>query len=158
MKKRIVLSINKNGKISLTAPKQRRRIYKPPFKIYDLTWEFHKGDVDFFPSVPHGHSGKYKLDVVNGDVYEKDKKQPIGKIKEKEFDKLKKDKRFIEFAKEVIKWYKKEYPERNIKTPDWVTDKANNSVTTSGFRAYLLAPGYEPNQTYSTKLKTEIYK
>ena len=157
MKRKVVLSLNKNYKISLTAPKQRKRVYRPPFKIYDLTWEFHKNDVDFFPSVPHGHSGKYKLDVVNGDVYEKDKKKPIGRIKEKELDKLKKDKRFIEFASEVIKWYKKEYPERNIKTPDWVTDKANTSAAISDFRAYLLAPEYTPNQSYYTKLKTEIY-
>ena len=49
----------------------RYYMYRPKPKIYKQTWEFHKGDSDPYPSVPHGHSlcdNKLKLRIWDGAV------------------------------------------------------------------------------------------
>lgn len=40
---------------------------RPNVPVKKMYWEFHKGDNDNWPSVPHGHSldGKYKLEIHN---------------------------------------------------------------------------------------------
>ena len=141
-------------------------LYKPRYKILDMTWEFHKGDEDFFPSVPHGHSDKYKLNTVNGEVYDIKAKIIVGKIKDEEFKKLKKDRKFIEYAKEQIEWYRKQYPDREIKTPDWINDANTTSVSMSYYKPQFksdikmmaFAPGYKPKEVIRIKLKTVIKK
>ncbi|MDD6083062.1 MAG: hypothetical protein PUB89_09540 [Oscillospiraceae bacterium] len=97
-------------------------LYRPGYKIGKMAWDFHKGDDDFNPSVPHGHSGQYKLDIVTGDVYDTRTNKIIGKVKEKELLKLKQDQQFVIFAKEVIKLYKENHPNIDIKTPEWINE------------------------------------
>lgn len=52
-------------------------------------WVIHKNDLDPHPSVPHAHDyqNNVKLDLYNGNLYNKTKL--IGRIKEKELSKLK---------------------------------------------------------------------
>lgn len=41
-------------------------------------WQFHQSDVDFFPSIPHGHSRqdhRRKLDVYRGWIYREDRQE-----------------------------------------------------------------------------------
>ena len=44
---------------------------RPNIPVKKMYWEFHKGDNDNLPSVPHGHSldGKYKLEIWSGKIY-----------------------------------------------------------------------------------------
>ena len=46
--------------------------FRPKVSIKKMYWEFHKGDEDYNPSVPHGHAldGKYKLELWSGKIYE----------------------------------------------------------------------------------------
>lgn len=74
-------------------------------------WFFHKGDDDFFPSIPHGHaiSGRRrKLDAYRGWVYQKDTqvgREPRGKIVA-----LWNDETFRAFASAAITNYALKFP------------------------------------------------
>ena len=77
-------------------------------------WLFHKGDDDFFPSIPHGHaiSGRpRKLDAYRGWIYQKDTKitqvgrEPRGKIVA-----LWNDEKFRAFASAAITNYALKFP------------------------------------------------
>ena len=69
------------------------KMYRPREKYYGIAFEFDPYDDDDHPSVPHGDSYNhyYKLDLRNGNVYAK--REKIGHLKEKEFEKLQHDKR-----------------------------------------------------------------
>jgi hypothetical protein len=74
-------------------------------------WLFHKGDDDFFPSIPHGHgiSGRRsKLDAYRGWIYQKDTqvgREPRGKIVA-----LWNDEKFRAFATAAITNYALKFP------------------------------------------------
>lgn len=74
-------------------------------------WLFHKGDDDFFPSIPHGHviSGRQrKLDAYRGWIYQKDTqvdREPRGKIVA-----LWNDEKFRAFASAAITNYALKFP------------------------------------------------
>ena len=93
--------------------KVTRRGYRPPYKIYNLKWEFHQCDVDPAPSVPHGHSieGNSRLSIWDGIVYPKTggRLLEIGKIRKKELKNLRSDVIFTAFVKKTRKWYLEEF-------------------------------------------------
>ena len=101
----------------------RFTMYKPSSKLYNLMWELHKYDDDFFPSVPHGHIGKYKLDVMNGNVYQASTKQLVGHATKKELRILQTNGKFQEFALAHIQWYMQKYPQVPIEIPLWLQGK-----------------------------------
>ena len=142
--------LNKTSHASIIIPKTSHDMYRPRYTIYDLKWDFHECDDDFFPSVPHGHSGEYKLDIVDGIVYDRNNEN-IGNITKKELKKIQNDQKFIQFAREAKKWYQSKYPERDIKTPNWIDKPASKA---SLFRYSYVTRGYR--NKYSVVLQTEI--
>ena len=90
----------------------------PKTKVKGMFWEFHKGDNDDHPSVPHGHSqdGKYKLQLWNGLIYEIQTGQVRYKAKRKEMTALYNYPGFLDFVNEC----RAEYVNRNpaIKLPE----------------------------------------
>lgn len=77
-------------------------------------WQFHKGDKDPFPSIPHGHSIKdkkysnYKLDPFNGHIY--DKKNFICNEKREFIKDLWNNDKFRKFALQSINHFKLNNP------------------------------------------------
>lgn len=70
------------------------------------SWEFHKGDADPFPTVPHGHSLKHrkrKLDPYRGFVYELGKQ--VDRVKRDCTVALWNDRMFRRFAREAIEHF-----------------------------------------------------
>ena len=53
----------------------------PKVRVKGMSWVFHKGDDDYRPSVPHGHStdNLYRLQLWTGNIYE----AQTGKLKYK---------------------------------------------------------------------------
>ena len=84
---------------------------RPNISIKKMYWEFHKGDNDNFPSVPHGHSidGKYKLEIWSGKIYNVQSGKLEYIAKKKDMKALQQYPGFMEFVKEC----RKEYRERN---------------------------------------------
>lgn len=91
---------------------------RPTVPIKKMYWEFHKGDNDNLPSVPHGHSldGKYKLEIWSGKIYNIQSGKVEYIAKKKDMKALQQYPGFIEFVKEC----REEYKERN---PDIVLPK-----------------------------------
>ncbi len=75
------------------------------------------------PSVPHGHSGGYKLDVNDGAVYVGTSNKAIGYTTKKELRRLQNNKDFQCFALEHIAWYKKTFPSVPVGNPVWLNGK-----------------------------------
>jgi len=98
--------------IKIEAPKN----YCTPYKLKSMKWTFHPYDDDFFPSVPHGHSGKYKLDILTGDVIDTVTKIIIGKINQKEMRRLYSDQRFKNIVRKATKYYRSKFPHTDFKT------------------------------------------
>lgn len=94
--------------------------------IYNRKWSFHKYDADFSPSVLHGHSGKYKLDIIDGNVYCGSNKEPDGYARQKDLDALRHDKQFQDFAWERINWYRENFPKIPIEIPPWLKEPTVN--------------------------------
>lgn len=84
---------------------------------FSKDWDFHKGDADPYPSVPHGHDhtdSRRKLHAYRGFIYlqgEPDGRQPRDAI-----IRLWNDVRFRAFAYEAIKHFVNN-------RPDWVWDR-----------------------------------
>ena len=83
-------------------------------KVY---WEFHKGDADFNPSIPHGHSlegksldGKYKLELWSGRIYSQSTGELIGLAKPKDMLRLYHSDGFQDFVNECRAEYTKNNP------------------------------------------------
>ncbi len=87
--------MNKAGKTCIVAS-SRKRIGKKKIKSHGRIWDFHKNDKDPFPSRPHGHNGREKLDIDRGIIYDAITKKPVEIISKKELseirEKLKKSK------------------------------------------------------------------
>lgn len=84
---------------------------RPKTKAKGMLWEFHKGDDDNYPSVPHGHalSGAYKLQLWNGYIFDVSTGKHVYTAKKKDMIALKKEPGFLEFVEEC----RKEYRQRN---------------------------------------------
>lgn len=113
-------------KISLKLKYKRSfipKLYSPCVKLQNCVWIFTIGDPDDKPSVPHGHAKDvgYRLDVWTGNIYPagKERKNTIGRLKTKELRKLYADKKFIDFAKKQISWYRLTYPHIKFYVPEW---------------------------------------
>lgn len=77
-------------------------------------WVFHQYDVDFHPSIPHGHyKGKKhpKLDSYLGWVYQGSKQ--IRRLSRDRIIDLWNDEEFRTFARVAIEWYMDEFPAYN---------------------------------------------
>lgn len=85
---------------------------RPKVQIKQIYWEFHKGDADFNPSMPHGHSldGKYKLELWSGNIYEVSTKELKWIAKPKDMQHLYSHEGFQKFVKECRDEYCKNHP------------------------------------------------
>jgi hypothetical protein len=72
-------------------------------------WEFHKGDPDFFPTIPHGHRVQEKLDAYRGFIYADDRQ--TGRVPRRMIVALWNEEKFRSFAYEAIVHYRETYPE-----------------------------------------------
>ena len=84
---------------------------RPKVPVKKMYWEFHKGDNDNLPSVPHGHSldGKYKLEIWSGKIYNIQSGKLEYIAKKKDMKALQNYPGFMEFVKEC----REDYMERN---------------------------------------------
>ena len=100
--------VNRNNKDR----KVRRTMLAPRTKVKGMTWEFHKGDNDNQPSVPHGHSqdGKYKLQLWSGNIYNVVTGKLEFRAKKKEMKNLQNYPGFKEFVNECREEYKTRNP------------------------------------------------
>ena len=119
--------MKRKGELRLVASRYKSRVahfkaYQPKRQIYNLVWIFHEHDDDFIPPVPHGHSGKYKLDVLNGNVYRGNERKPIGHARKKELYSLQHDRDFQEYARKHIRWYKENHPKIPVEMPIWLRE------------------------------------
>jgi len=71
------------------------------------TWEFHIGDMDPYPSIPHGHEGKKKLDAYQGWVWRGDNRE--SREERWKIIALWNDNKFRDFAIRSIKNYRYVY-------------------------------------------------
>jgi hypothetical protein len=74
-------------------------------------WEFHKGDADPFPSIPHAHqrsNDKRKLDAFLGFIYLRG--TPDGREQRESIARLWNDKKFRIFAEEAIRHFFQQNP------------------------------------------------
>jgi len=81
-----------------------------------MYWDFHKGDADYNPTVPHGHSldGKYKLELWSGRIYEISSGKMYGISRSKEMRALYVFPGFREFVEECREEYRKMHPTINL--------------------------------------------
>jgi hypothetical protein len=78
-------------------------------------WEFHKGDSDFFPSIPHGHSidnHKVKLDAYLGFIYKNNLRHD--RESRQYIVDLWNDEKFRKFARENLNYYLATFPKFNM--------------------------------------------
>ena len=63
-----------------------RTSYVPKHQIYRQMWKMNKYDSDNWPSVPHAHSfsGKQKMDVWTGEVFDAQTHKHVGNARKKE--------------------------------------------------------------------------
>ncbi|MDP2738043.1 MAG: hypothetical protein Q8O82_04855 [Pseudorhodobacter sp.] len=74
-------------------------------------WIFHRGDADFFPSIPHGHKKRQnlvKLDPYLGWMYERSNQ--CGRIKREDIIALWNDDKFRDMASVAIDYYLFNHP------------------------------------------------
>ena len=91
--------------------------YRPRTPIKKIFWEFRKGDDDYRPCVPHGHSlegdkadGKYKLELWTGNIYEEGTQKLHGVAKKKDILLLFNNPEFREFVNECRELYQQKNP------------------------------------------------
>ena len=99
----------------------RRWNLRPRIPINKLYWDFHKGDADFNPSVPHGHSltgrsldGKYKLELWSGKIYFQSTGELFGIAKPKDILRLYQSDEFQNFVNECRLEYMKNNPHMKL--------------------------------------------
>lgn len=99
-------------RIKIRKRRQKIEMLRPKSKVKKMYWEFHKGDADINPSVPHGHSldGKYKLELWSGAIYEISTGKLWGTAKMKEMSTLYRLPGFREFVMECRDEYVKLHP------------------------------------------------
>lgn len=102
------MRIKKVNFIGIADRSQFPKKIRPGFKVGKMTWEFHKFDVDPWPSTPHGHSLTpygYKLDVDNGIIYEIKTRRIYAIVKDEDMALLLNDSKFAKFLIESKKYY-----------------------------------------------------
>ena len=89
------------------------QMLRPRLKVKKMYWEFHKGDADFNPTVPHGHSldGKYKLELWSGKIYEVSTGKLCAMAKGKEMKTLYDLRGFVSFVEECRSEYERTHPD-----------------------------------------------
>ena len=109
------------GSIKKYEPKGRRWNLRPRGPVNKIYWEFHKGDADFNPSVPHGHSlegksldGKYKLELWLGRIYDQSTGEMKGTAKPKDMLRLYRSDGFQDFVNECRAEYAKNNPHMQL--------------------------------------------
>jgi hypothetical protein len=100
-----------------------------------MTWEFHAFDKDFSPSVPHGHSGKYRLDVITGAVIDKTTGMIVAFLDSKEMERLLKDKMFQLLAKKARQYYLENNPGKSLPEIEFI--EGINITKSKGIRLGL---------------------
>lgn len=89
--------------------------YVPRTKFGKVTWVFNSQDDDYWPSIPHGHSIDYKeplkMDTFTGDIYNKNTKQKVGRVKEKELRMLLRDRKFRDMEQKANLYYEDKFPD-----------------------------------------------
>ena len=90
----------------------RHDLLRPKTQVKKMYWDFHKGDSDYNPTVPHGHSldGKYKLELWSGKIYDVSSGKVHGIAKSKEMKILYAYPGFREFVEECREEYRRIYP------------------------------------------------
>lgn len=101
-----------------------------PISLKGLKWDLHITDLDPTPSVPHLHcieNKNLKVNVYNGEVY--DDGINIGKLKDKEFNALWHNKKFLQMVQKARDFYIKQNPNCElVKIPITVDDIDDNVV------------------------------
>ena len=94
------------------SPHWRTTLLAPKLKVKGMLWEFHKGDDDFSPSVPHGHSqdGKFKLQLWTGNIFNVSTGKLEYRAKRKDMTALYNHPGFLEFVKECRTDYASRHP------------------------------------------------
>ena len=112
--------------------------YKPPYQLRRMTWEFHAYDKDFSPSVPHGHSGKYKLDVITGAVVDTTTGLIVAFLDKKEMERLLKDRKFQSLAITARQFYLENNPGASLPDIGFATNKSIIRIRSMAGRNYEL--------------------
>ncbi len=94
-------------RIKLESNMIKTKALSPRIKINKMYWYFRKGDADFNPSVPHGHSieGNYKLELWTGNIIDERTKQVIKQARIKDMLELYNFPGFLDFVEECRKDY-----------------------------------------------------
>ncbi len=105
-----------------------------PIILKGYKWEIHIADEDHNPSVPHLHcidNSKLKIDVNTGEVY--DYGINTGKLKDKEFNALWHDKKFLDLVKRSREYYLEKHPGYQlVKIPFSLDDIDENVIISHG--------------------------
>ncbi len=84
--------------------------YKLPYQLKQMNWEFHVYDSDFSPSVPHGHCGKYRLDVITGAIIDSVTGIIVKYLNKKDIERLLSDRKFQKLAVKAREYYLSQNP------------------------------------------------
>ncbi len=99
-----------------------------------MKWELHITDRDPNPSVPHLHcveNKNVKINIYNGEVY--DDGINIGKLKDKEFNALWHDTKFVNMVQKARDFYLKEFPNyKLVQIPFCLNDIDENVIISRG--------------------------
>ena len=83
--------------------RRRFRIYRPPYSLKRILWEFHRYDDDPFPSKPHGHglsSNRHlKLNIHTREIHNSATGAIEGRISKKDYQRLWNDSRFVKLVR-----------------------------------------------------------
>ena len=133
--------------------KSRFWAYSPREKLQNCIWLFKIGDPDDNPSVPHAHAAEYgyRLNAWTGEIFPAgtERKNIIGQLNRKELDKLHSDKKFKDFAKRQIAWYKEAYPNIHFFVPEWFEAE---------FKMVAMHSGMTKNDSFAFVAIARIYK
>lgn len=105
-----------------------------PISLKGNKWELHITDMDPKPSVPHLHcvtNKNKKINIYNGEVY--DDGINIGKLKQKEFNALWHNTKFLNMVNKAIIFYKQNNPNyKLVRIPFDANDIDNNVIISPG--------------------------
>ena len=129
--KKLFLKIKRFFKWLFFADHQTR-LGRIPISLKGMKWEMHITDVDSNPSVPHLHcveNSKLKINIYNGEVY--DDGINLGKLKDKEFNALWHDKKFLQMVNKARDYYAKNFPNYELEEIPISLDKIDENVIVS---------------------------
>ncbi len=103
-----------------------KKSYKPQYQLKRMTWVFHAYDDDFSPSVPHGHSGKYKLDIITGAIIDTTTGLEVASLDMKEMQRLRSDIKFQKLVTRAREYYLNNNPGSSLPDIAFISSKLNN--------------------------------